>query len=191
MAGELYEGAPTWPLRRAKQLHTRFVRKPVALLRVARNTAADDVFPHSLPPTVARQNVINIQVRPVEFLVTVLTGVVVALENVVAGELHLFLGEAIKEEQNNDSRDPDPDRNGADHFRLWLNLRHLMPAVEIMRQEVAAVILSDDLSVTLIKQRECASDAACVHSLPESVENQYLPVQECFHHRDPEFSGWA
>jgi hypothetical protein len=48
----------------------------------------------------------------------VLAGAFVALEDVMAGELDFLFRKSIEHKQHNDSRDPDPERDGGDHFVL-------------------------------------------------------------------------
>jgi len=65
-----------------------------------------------------------------------LAGVLVAFEDVMARELHLFLRQSIEEEKDNDARDPDLPRDGGDHFVLRRARRKVAPALKIVRGKV-------------------------------------------------------
>ena len=65
--------------------------KPVALLRIAWNARADDVFPSGLAPTVPRENMIKVQLVPLQDLPAILAGIPVPLKDIVPGELYFFL----------------------------------------------------------------------------------------------------
>ena len=69
--GNLHEWPPLWSLRFADQAHVRFTRKPVAFARIARDAGANHVFPSRGPAAVARDDVIQIKVTPIEEFATV------------------------------------------------------------------------------------------------------------------------
>jgi hypothetical protein len=85
----------------------RFARKSVALLCVAGDARAHHVFPSGRPPSVARHDMIEIQVAPFEKMAAVLAGIVISLEYVVSGEFYFLLRKPIEHEQHDYSRDPD------------------------------------------------------------------------------------
>jgi len=105
--GDVHKGSPFRPLRLLKQLHPGLVRKAISLPRVARDAGADNIFPCGLSPAVTWQDVVNVEIRPVEVMSTILAGVFVPLKDVVASELDLLFGKSVKEAEHDDSRDPD------------------------------------------------------------------------------------
>ena len=74
----------------------RFTRKPVAFPRIARDARANHIFPSRRSAPVARHDMIQIQVAPIEQLAAVLAGVLVALEYVVAREFYFLLRKPIE-----------------------------------------------------------------------------------------------
>ena len=75
--GDLNEWSPLRPLGFADQAHVRLARKPVAFARIARNTRANHVFPSRRPAPVARHDMIQIKLTPIEEVAAVLAGVLV------------------------------------------------------------------------------------------------------------------
>src|SRR5688500_15174652 len=88
----LDEGTPLRPLGLADKMHAGFGRSTVGFAGVTTNAGAHDVFPGSGAATIAWHHVVEIQIFAIEKLPAVLAEVFIPLENVVAGELHLFLG---------------------------------------------------------------------------------------------------
>lgn len=119
---DLDEGPPLGPAWFADEVHADFLRGVVRLAGIASDAGADDVFPGGRAAAVAGNDVVKIQVLAIKRLAAILAGVVIALENVVPGELDFLLGQAVKDSQQNDSRNPDPERNGVDAFGVWLLL---------------------------------------------------------------------
>ena len=105
--GDLDERPPLWPLRFADQAHVRFTRKPVAFAGIAGDARANHVFPRGRPAPVARHDVIQIKVTPIEEFTTVLAGVLVALEYVVPSEFYFLLRKPIEHKQHDHPRDAD------------------------------------------------------------------------------------
>jgi hypothetical protein len=79
----------------------------VSLAGIARNAGTDDVFPGGLSAAVPGQDMIEIEIGPVKVNAAILAGVLIALKDVVSGELDFFFGKSVKKTQNDDSRDPD------------------------------------------------------------------------------------
>ena len=103
--GDLDKRPPLWSLRFTDQTHVRFTRKPVALARIAWDAGANHVFPSRRPAPVARHDVIQIKVTPIEEFATVLAGVLVALKHVVSGEFYFLLRKPIEHKQHDHPRD--------------------------------------------------------------------------------------
>ena len=85
----------------------RLVREPISLPRVTRDTGANDIFPRGQPAFITRQDVIEVQIRPIKNIAAILAGVLVPLEDVVPGELHLLFRQPIEKQQHNHARHPD------------------------------------------------------------------------------------
>lgn len=113
---DVHERTPLGPFRPADQRHLRFLRKPVPLARVTRDTGTDHVFPRGRPSAIARDNVIEVQIVSIEIMSAVLAGVLVAFENVMPGKFHFLFREPIEKEEDDHPRDPDFERNGRDQL---------------------------------------------------------------------------
>ena len=61
---------------------------------------------------------IQIQFAAIKSLAAVLTGVFVALENVVTRKFHFLFGKPIENEQHNHARDTNLERNRRDHLMV-------------------------------------------------------------------------
>lgn len=110
------ERPPFWPFRFANQAHVRFSREPVAFARIASNARANHVFPRSCPSAIARHDVIEIELASIEKFAAILTGVLVALENIVASEFYFLLWKPIENQKYNHPRDTNLKRNSCDYF---------------------------------------------------------------------------
>ena len=104
---DLHERPPLRPLRFADQAHVRFARKPIALTCIARDAGANHILPGRSPAPVARHDVIQIELAAIEEFAAILTGVFIALEDVVPGKLYFFLRKPIEHKQHDHPRDPD------------------------------------------------------------------------------------
>ena len=104
---DLNKRPPLRPLRSTDQAHVRFARKPIALARIARNTRANHVFPSRRPAPVARHDVIQIKITPIEEFAAVLAGVLVSLKDIVSGEFYFLLWKPIEHKQHDHARNPD------------------------------------------------------------------------------------
>jgi len=62
---------------------------------------------------VARDDVVEVQVLPVERLAAVLAGVFVALEDVVPGELHFLARQTVEHSEHDDARHAEAERDAA------------------------------------------------------------------------------
>lgn len=130
------------------QVHAGLLRGAVGLARVARDAGADDVLPRGRAVVLTRHNVVEIQVARVEFLPAILAGVLVALKNIVAGELDLLARYAVVHHQKDHPREPQRDAHAVDAFRARLALGKVGPLVETEGVEVALLAV-DDLRVAL------------------------------------------
>ncbi len=174
---DVQEWPPFRSLRPADQSHLRFLRKPVALARVTRDARANDVLPCGRAAAIARHDVIEVQLNAIENIAAILAGVLVALENVVPGELHFLLRQPIEEQKNDHARDANLPRNGGYDFVFRRRCREIAPALEIVRQKIVRVIGGNDLGVSSIDERERASRRADVGRLPEAIQHQNLTIQ--------------
>src|SRR5438132_737938 len=77
---------PLWPFGFADQAHVRLARKPIALVRIAGDTRANDIFPRCCSSLISRHNVIQIEFAAIKHLPAILAGVLVTLENVVTSK---------------------------------------------------------------------------------------------------------
>lgn len=109
---DLHERTPLGSLRLFDEMQSDFLRRVIGFLGITLDTGTDDVFPRGGAATIARDNVIQIQVLPVEDVAAVLAGVAVALEDVVARELHFLLRHAVVREQQDHAREADAEGDG-------------------------------------------------------------------------------
>ena len=163
---DMHKRAPLRSLRLANQTHVRFLRKPVAFACVTLNARANHIFPCRRSASIARHDMIEIQLISLENMAAILAGVLIAFENVVTGKLHFLFRETIKKEQHNQARDSDLPRNGCDHFVFGRGYRKIAPTFEIMRQKIAWFVRRDDVGMARIDQRKGAPSRADVHRLP-------------------------
>jgi len=134
------ERPPFWPLRFPDQTHVRFAGEPVAFARIARNARANHVLPRSRSTAIARHDVIEIELAAIEKFAAVLTGVLIALENIVAGKFHFLLWKPIENQKYNHPRDTNFKRNRCDYFVLRRICRQVAPAFEIMCHEIVRIV---------------------------------------------------
>ena len=100
----MHERPPLWPFRLTNQGHVHFLGQPVAFARVTFDARADHVFPSSRSAPVPRNDVVKIQIAPIESVTTVLAGILIALENVMPRKFHFLLRKPIEKEQHNHAR---------------------------------------------------------------------------------------
>ena len=173
---DVHKRAPLRALRFANQTHLRFPRQTVALARIARDTGANHVLPDGESASVARHDMIEIQVVPLKNLAAVLAGVLVALENIVPREFHFLFRQPIEEEQHDHTRHPNLPRNRGDDFVIGRGGGEVAPTVEIMRQEIVFVIGGNHVGMARVNERERAPRRADVDRLPEAIQHQNLTV---------------
>jgi hypothetical protein len=70
-------------------------------------------------------------------MAAVLTGIAVALENVVPREFDFLLGQPVEHDQQNDARDADFEGDGGDGFRVRLLGGEIAPLAEAEGLEIA------------------------------------------------------
>src|SRR6185312_7090644 len=89
---DLHEWPPFRAFRFAHQVHARFLRRAIRLERIALDARADNVLPRRRAAAIARNDVIEVQVLPVENMAAVLARVFVALENIRRVNFTSFFG---------------------------------------------------------------------------------------------------
>jgi hypothetical protein len=178
---DINKRAPFRSSRLANELEPGFVRKPIALLRIAGNAGADDVFPGGLATTVSRKNMIKVQLLPLKNLTAILTSVPVPLEHVVPGELYFFLRQSLEQQQHDNPWNANAHGNRMHHFRFGIGARKVAPAREIMGQIVVGTVRGNHLSMPLVKECESSTNRTCIYRLPEAVENKYGLFKDAFH----------
>lgn len=176
---DMQKRPPLRPARFADELHLRLVREAVAFARVTGNAGADDIFPCREAAFIARKDVVEIQFAALKNLTAILTGVVIALEDIVPGELYFLLRQPVEQEEHDHARHPDFPSDSSDHFVLWFwrGEGEIAPAGEIMGREIILPIGEDDLGVPLVKKGKGSTRRADVHRLPEAVKDEHLTVQ--------------
>ena len=178
---DLHEWPPLRSFRFANQMHPGFLRRAVRLARVARDAGANNVFPCRRSAAISRSDVIQIQILPLESLSAVLADVFVALENVVPGELDLFLRKTVVKHEQNYTWHANSERYGVNAFGMRFLLGKVMPRTEIIRLKGAVVPIENNLRVALEQKRQgtlCGADVDC---LPQAIEHKHMLVQERGH----------
>src|SRR5438270_708851 len=107
-----------------------------SLARIARDTGANHVLPDGESASVARHDVIEIQVVPLKELAAVLAGVLIALKYIVPRKFHFLFRQPIEEEQHDHTRHPNLPRNRGDDFVIGRGGGKIAPTVEVMREEI-------------------------------------------------------
>ena len=178
---DLDERTPFRTFRFSDQVHARFLRRLVGLLSIAPNAGADNVLPSGGAAAIARDHMIEIQIFALENVAAVLTGVAVALEDIVPGEFDLLFRQAVKHHKQNDARHPDFEGNGGDGFRVRLLLGKIAPLMKTERLESAVGIAEHNLGVPFKHESQRASRGANVDRLPEAVEHQHVLIEKGAH----------
>src|SRR5579872_6155803 len=132
---DLHERTPLGPFRFANQVQAHFLGRMVCLACVTRDAGADDVLPGGGAAAVAGNDMIEVQILAIERLAAVLAGVLVPLENVVAGELDLLLGQPVKHNQQDDPGYANFEGDGMNAFGMRLLLGKVLPLAETERLE--------------------------------------------------------
>ena len=104
---DLHEGTPLRPLGFPDEVQARFLRCAIGLECIAIDARAHDVLPGCGAAAVARENMVKVQIFSVKGFPTILAGILVTLENVMPGELHLFFRHMIIDHQQDHSGHPD------------------------------------------------------------------------------------
>ncbi len=178
---DLHERPPFRAFRFADEIESSLERRAVGLARVARNARADNVFPRRRAATVARDDVVEVQIFPVKNVAAILAGVFVALKNVVAREFHFLLRHPVIHEEQDDARQADAEGHGGDGFILGCGFGNVPPFLKIERAKRAVGIFHHHLGLALKEKRECTAGGADVDRLPEPVQNQNMLVKRGFH----------
>lgn len=155
---DLDERPPFRALGFAHQVHSGLGRRFVGLASVAGNAGANNVLPSGRAATVARHDMVKIQVFTLEHFAAVLAGIPIPLKDVVAGEFDLFFWKPVKDSQQNDAGDADLEGDRVDAVRVGFLCGEVAPAMEIVGLESAVFIAEDDLSLAFEKQSEGTPD---------------------------------
>ena len=164
-------------------MQTGFLRRAVGLARVAGDAGADDVFPRRRAAAVAGDDVVEIQILAVKNAATILTGIAVALEDVMTGEFDFLFWQAVEHGQQNHAWNSDFEGDAFDARTGGVVLRHITPLIEIVGLKRAVGIGKDDLSVAFKEKAQRPANGAYIHRLPQPVENQHVLVKERTHNQ--------
>ena len=173
---EVQHGPPLGPARFVQELKAGLGRCAVALAAVAGDARADNVFPRSRTAAVPGNDVVKIQILAVKSLAAILAHVVIALENVVPGELDLLFGETVEHDEEDDAGDADFEGDSADAFRMRLLIGKVLPLVETESLEGTVLSIQNHLGVAFKKQSKGATRGADIDRLPQSVQDQHMLI---------------
>jgi len=151
---DLYEGPPFGALRFSNEQHSRLTWGPIGLPCVAGDTGADNVFPSGRTAAIARDDVVEIQFTAVKDEPTVLAGVEVALEDIVAGELHFLFGHAIENEEQDHPGHADSKGDGVDTIRCVRAFGEVFPLAEVIGLKSTVIASEDNLGLSFEEESE-------------------------------------
>lgn len=144
----LNEWPPFWLSRFSNQIQTGFARGAVALTGVARNARAHDVFPRGRPAAIARDDVVEIQITPIEPVSAVLAGVFITFKNIVPRKLHFLPGKPVVRQQQNDARNAQLKGHRRDGVRVRFGLGKILPLAKAESLETVGVVIVNYLRVS-------------------------------------------
>ena len=179
--GNVDKGAPLRSLRLPEELHPCFVGESITFPCIAGNAGTDDIFPSGLAATIARENMIDIEFRTIEVNSTILTGVLVTLENIMPSELDFFFGKPVEKAENDDSGNPDFQRDALKHPWFRIGDGKMSPTGKIMGQKIARSIRCYNLGMPLIEEGKCTPCGTSVNGLPQPVEYKNRLVELGIH----------
>lgn len=159
------------------QVHARFLRCAIRLVRVALDAGTDNVFPRRWTAAIARNHVIEVQVFAIKYFTAVLTGIFVAFKNIMARELHFLFRKMIEHGEQDHARNANAERNRADAFRMRFLLGEFVPLGKAEGAERTIAAIENRLRVSLEKKRERSAGGADVDSLPKTIQNKHMLVQ--------------
>jgi hypothetical protein len=158
---------------------------------IAGNAGTDDIFPSGLAAPVTREHMIDIEFRTIEVNSTILTSVLVTLEDIVPSELDFFFWKPVEKTENDDSGNPDFQRDSLKHPWFRIGDGKMSPTGKIMGQKIARTVRRYNLGMPLIKERECTPCGTSVNGLPQPVEHKDLLVELGIHDLVVSTSGVA
>lgn len=92
---------------------------------------------------------VQIQVSPIENLVAILAGALVALEHVVPREFDLFFRETVEDHQHDHLGHPDARLHGVDHLDVGFVRREVFPCLEIVSEKIISRVIVDHMGMAL------------------------------------------
>lgn len=128
---QMQEGARPGLHRLSDQMHVGLLRRVRPFTGIAADAGTDDIFPGRLPSLGPGQNVIDIEVFAVKFFPAILAGEAVTQEDVLTGELDVFLRQPVKKHKYDDLGDADFKIDGVHAFIDVGILRSILPFLKI------------------------------------------------------------
>ena len=120
---------------------------------------------------------IQIQVLAIESLAAVLTGVPVALEDIVPGELHLFPRHPVKKDEENHARNADAPPGSLHHVRVGFASAEVAPAFEVVGGKTP-VFRMHHLCMALAQKSKSPAGGADVNRLPQPIQDKNMSIEE-------------
>lgn len=173
--------APARSDRFVHRMHVRFVRQLVGFARIAADTRGDDIFPSRPAAFLPGNHVVEIELRLGQRFRAVLTGELVAQENVPPGELHLEPGDFLVKAEHDDVRHPHGEFDGVDEGTSRRGLRVVQPRAEVVGLELILAVGLDDSGVADADQVQGTTDTARLDGLPEAIEHQHRMFEQGIH----------
>lgn len=178
---DLHKGAPLGSLGFAHKVHASLRRSVVRFAGIARDAGTNNVFPRGRTTTIARNNVVEVQLASVKHPAAILAGVFIAFKNIVPGKFDFLFRHPVVHEQQNDARHANAKGDGMNEFFVRSIGGNIAPFLKTEGAERAVWVIHHDLRLTLKKQSESAAGGANIHRLPEPVQHQNVLIQRGFH----------
>lgn len=173
---DMNHGPPFRAFGFSQEADTSLLRGAIALAAIAVDARTNDVLPSRLAALMAWHHMIDVQILPFESQTAILAGELVALEDIIAGELDLLLRQPIEHQEQNDLGNANLEGDGMNDIVAAVAAGKVKPLVKIHRQERSRGSV-DYLGVPLVKQRKGATDRTNIHRLPQAIEYQHVLTQ--------------
>lgn len=155
----------------ADEAHTGLVGEAVGFAGITADAGADDVFPGGFTAAITRDDVVEVEVFAGEVLAAVLADILVAFEDVDAGELEFLAREFVEPGEQDHARHADDGARGVDGidgFERRIIAGEIHPVHKVEDTKVVFVMV-DDVGVATREEGKGALGTDDVHRLPEAV----------------------
>lgn len=135
-------------------MHVGLVGQLVGLARIAADTRGDNVLPSRPATFVAGEDVVEVQLGFRQHLGAVLTGELVAQEDIATGEFHFEARQFVIDGEDDDFRRAEAEADAVNHAITDAAFRVANPGREVVSGKAIFSIDLDDLGVTEAEEVE-------------------------------------